>query len=278
MAHDAEAIGVDTLWVPDEIGFWDPWAILPAVAATTSHVNLGPLVLCTGYRHPATIAAMAAGLDEVSGGRSILGLGSGYGSRDPGWSRLGFEAADHVERFEESVEIVVRLLRRATWPGPQTFDGRIFRLQGGETVPPGPRPDGPPVWVAAGKRRTMEVAVRWADVVNLNSALTDAASVEASIGRVREACAVVGRAPESLGVTGWARVVLDRDAADRTDTIAGSPDEIAGALRALHEAGISHVSCYVGHPDDPSPYPALTRPALERWAAVMDHLGKGPDA
>ena len=276
MACDAEAIGVDTLWVPDELGFWDPWAILPAVAAVTTRVTLGPLVLCTGYRHPSTIASAAAGLDEVSGGRSILGLGSGYGARDPAWSRLGFDKADHMTRFEESVEIVARLLRRERWPDPLTFDGRIFHLDGGRVRPSGPRPNGPPIWIAAGKRRTMEVAARWADVVNFNNPLTDAASVEAFMDPLRQACAVVGRDPATLEVTGWVRVVLDHDAGDRTDTIAGDPAEIAAGLRAIQAMGLAHLSCYVGHPDDPSPYPALTRAALDRWAAVMEALGDSP--
>jgi len=278
LALDAEAMGVDTLWVPDEIGFWDPWAILPAVAAVTSRVSIGPLVLCTGYRHPATIASAAAGLDEVSGGRAILGLGSGYGPRDPGWGRLGFEQADHMERFEESVEIVARLLRRERWPDPLTFDGRIFHLDGGAIRPTGPRPDGPPIWVAAGKRRTMEVAARWGDTVNFNNPLTDAASVEAFMGPLREACAAVGRDVATIEVTGWVRVALDRSAGDRTDTIAGDPADVAAGLRALQAHGLTHLSCYVGHPDDPSPYPALTRAALDRWAAVMEALEALPAA
>ena len=74
-------------------------------------------------------------------------------------------------------------------------------------------------------------------------------------------------------MTGWVRVVLDRSAGDRTDTIAGDPAEVAAGLRALQADGLTHLSCYVGHPDDPSPYPALTRPTLDRWAAVMEALG-----
>ncbi|HLY13859.1 MAG TPA: LLM class flavin-dependent oxidoreductase, partial [Candidatus Limnocylindrales bacterium] len=83
-----EQIGVDTIWVADEPGFWEPWSLLPALAQVTSRVELGPLVLSTGYRSAALVASMAESFDEVSGGRLVLGIGSGVGPTDHRWAEL----------------------------------------------------------------------------------------------------------------------------------------------------------------------------------------------
>src|SRR5258708_25558730 len=88
LAHHAEDIGFDSLWVVDEYfireadqkatGFWECWSLLSALAACTSRVTLGSLVTCNGYRHPALLAKIVDTVDEISGGRVILGLGVGY--------------------------------------------------------------------------------------------------------------------------------------------------------------------------------------------------------
>ena len=278
-----EALGVDTLWVPDHLyrvlpgrppfGFWECWTILTATAEATTRIEIGPFIACTGFRNPALLAKMAATLDEVSGGRLVLGLGSGVPATDDSWRTFGYDADRHVGRHAEAVEIIARLLREP----PVTFAGEHYRTDGADIVPRGPRPGGPPIWVAAKGDRTLSIAVRWGDAVNVNSPLTAPAEVEAMAGRVAAACTAVGRDPGTLALTGWARIALRADgAADaRPGWLGGAPAAVSETMRSLHDAGLRHLTLYLGDADDPSPLPALTRGTLERFGPFLDALRAG---
>src|SRR5437868_11469254 len=88
MAQIAEQVGLDSLWLADHLIYrfpgedesapWEAFTMLSALAAVTSRIVLGPLVACTSFRPPALLAKMADTLDEISGGRFILGLGAGW--------------------------------------------------------------------------------------------------------------------------------------------------------------------------------------------------------
>src|SRR5438046_584058 len=140
MARLAETIGLDTLLAPDHLlfrrspptnvppvdmpegktrGIWEAWTILSAVAAATSRIHLGPFVACTSFRNPALLAKMADTLDEVSGGRLVLGLRAGW--HEPEYRAYGFPAfARRARQFEEAVRIIHALLRE----GHVAFAGR----------------------------------------------------------------------------------------------------------------------------------------------------------
>jgi len=272
IARTAEALGVDTLWVADEPSIaWECWTILTALAEATTTVGVGPLVASTRYREPAFLATMVRALDEVSAGRLVLGLGSGAGAGDRRWPKFGWDGARHVSRFAESVEVTARLLR----DGPIAFAGEFFHLAEPGLEPPGPRRSGPPIWVAARRPRTMEVAARWGDAVNWNASITSPEAVAELAAAAREACATVGRDPTTLPLTGWTRLAPSADAgldADRADTIAGTPANIADRLAAIHEAGLAHMTCFVGDEDDPTAYPSLTERSLERFAPILEAL------
>ena len=274
LARAAEDIGVDMLVVADEPGFWECWTLLSALAELTSRVAIGPLVVCTRYRQPALLAAMVLALDEVSGGRLVLGLGSGQGPGDPRWSALGYDGTAHVGRFGEAVEIVVRLLRE----GPIDFEGRFERVASPDIGPRGPRPTGPPIWIAGARPRTMDVAARWGDAVNGGDGLTGTASVEALRSAIGEACERVGRDTGTVGLTGWSRIAPwddPRAGLERRDTIAGSPDAVAQRLLEIGAAGVTDVTCFIGDPDDGREFPLLTERALDRFAAVLELVRAG---
>jgi alkanesulfonate monooxygenase SsuD/methylene tetrahydromethanopterin reductase-like flavin-dependent oxidoreductase (luciferase family) len=140
IVRTAEAAGFDSIWVGDhmlyrgegrdERGPWDAWTELAALAASTERVRLGPLVAATAFHPPGLIARMATTIDEISGGRFVLGLGTG-------WNEVEFDAFgipfDHkVARFEEAFEIVRRLLSRER----VTFHGRFHAANDAVLLPP----------------------------------------------------------------------------------------------------------------------------------------------
>src|SRR5919112_499494 len=90
-------------------GPWEAWTMLAAIAAATSRIELGPLVACTNFHNPALLAKQAATIDEISGGRLVLGLGAGW--NDTEFRAFGFPTDHKVSRFAEALEIITRLLR-----------------------------------------------------------------------------------------------------------------------------------------------------------------------
>src|SRR3954452_20124852 len=131
MARAAEDAGFDAVWISDHVGFgdpagewhgaWESWTLLSALASVTTRVRLGTYVLAMPYRNPALLAKMAETLDEVSGGRVILGLGAGW--NEPEFESYDFPWERRFDRFEEGLRIVTGMLR----DGRATVEGRLER-------------------------------------------------------------------------------------------------------------------------------------------------------
>src|SRR5215468_4718897 len=124
VAQHAEAVGLDSAWVCDHLlseppgqpveGVAEAWTLLSALAASTARLTLGTLVTPTVFRHPALLAKMAAGVDGISGGRLVLGLGAGVAGGEYRMERLG--GGHRGAGFEEELEILVGVLGGR--PGP----------------------------------------------------------------------------------------------------------------------------------------------------------------
>jgi alkanesulfonate monooxygenase SsuD/methylene tetrahydromethanopterin reductase-like flavin-dependent oxidoreductase (luciferase family) len=165
VAQHAEAAGLDSAWVCDHLlseppgqpveGVAEGWTLLSAVAASTTRLRLGTLVTPTVFRHPALLAKMAAGVDGISGGRLVLGLGAGFAGVE---YRMYGIAADHRwARFEEELQMIVGLLGGE----PVTWSGRFHQLRDATLLPAPARRV--PVMVAGQGQRTMRLTARYAD-------------------------------------------------------------------------------------------------------------------
>ena len=130
MARVIEDLGFDSLWFADHLymkvsghepqGAWECWSMLSAFAAVTERIELAPFVTCTGYRNPALIAKIAETVDEISGGRLILGLGAGWA--EPEYEAFGFPFDHRASRFEEALAIITGLIRT----GHVDFEGQYL--------------------------------------------------------------------------------------------------------------------------------------------------------
>jgi alkanesulfonate monooxygenase SsuD/methylene tetrahydromethanopterin reductase-like flavin-dependent oxidoreductase (luciferase family) len=252
IALAAEHGGLDSIWMADHIffvseggpfrGAWESMSMLAALADATTRVELGPLVLCTPFRNPGMIAWAANTIDEISGGRFVLGLGAGW--HQPEFDGFGFEFGRRVSVLEDSLEVIVPLLREST----VDYDGEWAKGHA-ELRPPGPRPKGPPILIAGSRPRMMSLTAKWADRwnsvwyglptdefrderANLQAALDDA-------GRDRSTIEV------SVGITVQDPRTLDRNG---PEAVVGRVDELAEAFETWRLEGVDEVMCRLEPP------------------------------
>ena len=266
MARAAEAVGLDSIWISDHLLFrfpdeeprgpWECWSLVSALAAATHRVEIGTYVNCTSFRNPAVFAKMIDTVEEISGGRLIVGVGAGW--HQPEYSAFGFPFDHRVSRFEEAIRIISGLLK----DGRVDFRGRYYEARDCELRPRGPRPGGPPLMVGSTRPRMLRLAARYADAWN-----GFAKRVEALPGlnaAVDEACRDVGRDPATLVRTAETHVRFpglqpDGDEAD----LMGDPDGVAGALAGYAAHGIAHVQLRI-RPD--------TARGIEAFGPVVEAL------
>ncbi|MBA3450533.1 MAG: LLM class flavin-dependent oxidoreductase [Chloroflexia bacterium] len=150
-ARRAEDVGFDSLWVIEHllaspalyaVAWHDPLAVLAHVAAVTERVRLGTAILVLPLRHPAIVAREVITLDFLSGGRFILGVGTGWDELE--FATVGVPLKERGARLDEGLEVIRRLLGEES----VTHHGRFYDL---EDVSMAPRPPQvPPVWIAGG--------------------------------------------------------------------------------------------------------------------------------
>jgi alkanesulfonate monooxygenase SsuD/methylene tetrahydromethanopterin reductase-like flavin-dependent oxidoreductase (luciferase family) len=270
MARRGEELGADTVWVPDEIvwrvpewpgprGWWDCLTMAGAIAASTSTVRVGTWVMSALQHNPGMVVRAAESLDEISGGRFVLGLGSGHGG---GAEAFGYPGAKPVSRYLEALEIIVPLLRGDS---PVTFDGEFHRVTAAEVRPRGPRPGRIPLMMGGHADRTMTAAARHADTWSgyaTTSSLPDAfIDMTSKLDRI---CEGIGRDPATIGRSVGVFVEPgDAKSAEATGfgaAITGSVEQIIETIAAFSGAGVTRVELV--------PWPA-TRDVLEQLGPVF---------
>ncbi|MEX1168620.1 MAG: LLM class flavin-dependent oxidoreductase [Chloroflexota bacterium] len=255
MIRAIEDLGFDSIWLGEHLlyrfpdreprGPWEAWTLMGAIAAATSRVEFGPLVACTSFHNPALLAKQAATIDEVSGGRLILGLGAGWNETE--FRAYGFPYDHRIDRFEEAFTIIRTLLRE----GAIDFDGRWYQVRDCELLPRGPRPAGPPLMIGSNGPRMLRATVPYVD--SWNTWFADTGNrpdgVPALRERVDAACRDVGRDPVELERTAAVLVELPGGAGrlqgayseETPEPMRGSSAEMAEMLRGYGTEGIGHV-------------------------------------
>jgi alkanesulfonate monooxygenase SsuD/methylene tetrahydromethanopterin reductase-like flavin-dependent oxidoreductase (luciferase family) len=254
LGQQAEELGFDCVWLPDHLlyrldeqvapfGCWDMWSIVAALAATTSRIQIGTMVACTAIRNPALLAKMADTIDEISGGRLILGLGAGY--FEPEFRAFGYPFDRLVSRFEEALTIISSLLKT----GVVDFQGSFYAARECELRPRGPRASGPPILIGGDGPRLLRLAAQHADLWNGWLAFGDSnpQAVGPLMARVDDACVASGRDPATLGRTVSPRVEFPGDTRTQPGPgtpISGEPHQLAAACLDFASRGISHVQFF----------------------------------
>jgi alkanesulfonate monooxygenase SsuD/methylene tetrahydromethanopterin reductase-like flavin-dependent oxidoreductase (luciferase family) len=280
IARTAEAIGLDSLWLGDHLlyrypgeparGPWECWSLLSALAAATSRVELGPLVLCAGFRNPALTAKMAETVDEISGGRLILGLGAGW--HEPEYSAFGYPFDYRFARFSESFQIIRSLLREGT----VDFEGQFHAARDCELIPRGPRAGRIPLMVGSNGEKMLRLTLPHVDQWNIWFADfgNSIEGLRPFMERVDRICGEVGRNPAEVERTAALLVTAPGGAFRDTGAqgeravsgIGGTSEEVAASLREFHAAGITHIQIVL----DP-----ITPPAVEWLAPVVEAVRQG---
>jgi len=258
MVRTAESIGLDSIWVGDHLlyrgdgrpalGPWEAWTTLAAIAAATERVQIGPLVAATSFHNPGLLAKQAATVDEISGGRLILGLGAGWNEAE--YLAYGFPFDHRVSRFDEAFTIIRRLLA----DGRCDFHGRYYDLDDCELLPRGPRHahgEGPPLMVGSIGERML--AITLPHVQAWNAWFTWFGNSVEGYRPMRDsvdaACRAAGRDPAEVERT-VALLVAFPAAQGRTlgnverpevTPMPSDPATIAATLRAFAAEGVGHV-------------------------------------
>jgi alkanesulfonate monooxygenase SsuD/methylene tetrahydromethanopterin reductase-like flavin-dependent oxidoreductase (luciferase family) len=210
---------------------------------------------------------MALTLDEISGGRLVLGLGAGW--NEPEYRAFGFPFDERVARFEEAFTIVRTLLR----DGRIDFEGRFHTLRDCELLPRGPRREGPPLMVGSIGPRMLRITMPHVDAWNAwyTHFGNTLGGYRATRDLVDAACAEVGREPGDVArsvalllAPGDVPRLRDFDRAE-VPPLQGTPEQIAEMLRAYAREGVAEVQLVL----DP-----ITAASIEQLAPIVELLDR----
>ncbi len=279
LARLAESLGYDSVWASDHVAvpvydiprigerWMDPLVLLAFLAARTERIRLGTDVLVLPYRHPLFVAKAAAALDRLSGGRLILGVGTGY--IEPEFRAVGVPFESRGARMDEHLRAL-----RQIWAGtgPVSFQGRFVQFSDMFVEPrPVQRPH-PPIWVAGGvygvAPRVVRRAVELADGLHvfqptleqLDNVLQHLDTATREAGRARLPHVSMSFRPVQVDYNDRSRRV--RPSGERK-LLSGTVREARADIEALRRRGVRHLVLRFAAGDDG--YRGVVR-AMERFA------------
>ncbi len=265
VARASEQLGFDAFFRSDHYlnmgdgdglpGPTDAWLTLAGLAVQTSRIRLGTLMSPVTFRYPGPLAISVAQADEMSGGRVELGLGAGWFEAEHTAYGIPFPpTAERFDRLEEQLAIITGL-----WETPVgqrfSYAGKYYPVSDSPALPkPAARPRPPVLIGGRGLRRTPQLTARYADEYNVP--FSTAEETGAAFGRIREACQVAGRDPDSLVYSAAHTVCCGRDEAElarraeaigwdlatqRAEGLVGTPDEIVDRIGTFAGLGATRI-------------------------------------
>ncbi len=264
----AASVGFETLWYADHFSFpsddglrgsWDAWTLMAAVAARVPDVSIGPMVACTAYRNPGVIAKMSEMIDEISGGRFILGLGAGWQKDE--YDQFGIRFEPRVSQFEEALEIIHGLVRT----GEADVQGTYYQANQARNLPRGPRPDGPPIMIGSSSPRMLGLLMKYADAWN-TCWYGNTDGLAEKLQTLEAAAEKAGRDPATIVKTIGIAVAGEGYTGSRPNPNRGDAEAQLNFLYEVEDLGFTHICVGL----DP-----CTPKAIEAYAPVVEKFLAG---
>lgn len=265
----SEQAGLDSVWMPDHFMFPDQenlakevpvmecFVALGAIAAATTRIRLGELVVGVPYRNPALLAKLCATLDVISHGRSIVGLGAAW--HEPEFTAYGWPfppVRERMEMLEEAIQVVDRMLTQR----PASFHGKHYHVEQAYNDPMPVQQPRPPMMIGgSGEQVTLRLVAQYADMCNL---FGDPPTVAHKLDVLRRHCATVGRPYEEITRTNFANILIARDEAELAVKrarfpdfagIAGTPEAVIAGLAEYAAVGSQYVTFHMPDAEDVEP-------------------------
>jgi F420-dependent oxidoreductase-like protein len=251
LAAHVEQTGWDGLWLADHFmpnaedvstPWPEAWTTLSALAAVVPRIRMGTLVTGNTYRHPAVLAKMAATADHISGGRVVLGLGSGWQENEHEMYGIPFYTVNsRLQRLEEACQVIKALFSEES----VNFDGKFYQLKNAP-LQPKPKQDNLPLLIGGGGEKvTLKITAKYADEWNVWG------TVETMINKMKildQHCEDAGRNPADIQRSAVALMFLTDDDkfaqkmnAGEQATIAGNVNQIQDIVGAYQAAGVDEL-------------------------------------
>ena len=253
LAKHVEQTGWDGIWyadhfmanAPDTSTPWpEAWTTLAAIGATVPRLRLGTLVMGNTYRHPAIVAKMAATLDHISGGRAVLGLGSGWQENEHKQYGIPFyTVGERLARLDEACQVIKLLFNEKK----SDFDGRFYQLQDASLAPKPVQNPLPLLIGGGGEKVTLRITAKYADEWNVWG---DVDKLREKMEILDQHCADVGREPKEIKRTAVALLFMSEDPEFlermrnsnlQQATIIGTPEEVHDIVAEYENIGVDEL-------------------------------------
>jgi F420-dependent oxidoreductase-like protein len=253
LANHVEATGWDGLWYADHFmpnaedtstPWPEAWITLAALGAQVPRLRMGTLVTGNTYRHPAVLAKMAATLDHITGGRVVLGIGSGWQENEHQQYGIPFyTVAERLKRLDEACQVIKSLFSETK----SNFNGNYYQLDGASLEPKPIQSPLPLMIGGGGEKVTLKITAKYADEWNVWGTVE---TLRQKMAILDQHCADVGRDPKSIKRTAVALLFMSEDngflekmrnAELQQAAIIGTPSEVKDIVADYEAAGVDEL-------------------------------------